>query len=126
MSRSAGFRQGVLKENPVAVALLGLCPAAAVTGRVIDALWMSLGFVFVLVLTRLGQTILRAAENGNGSTHEGETPRLRHWAGLLALASCFTASFELILLAFVPVESSSLGIFILYFFITGFTSFFVS
>ncbi len=119
MTPSAGFKKGLFRDNPVAVMLVGLCPAAAVTGRVIDALWMSLGLLFVLVLTRLCQTILQAvlataASPAAQSSPSGEElisfrPR---WLGSLLLASCFTASFELILLAFAPDESASLGIYI--------------
>ena len=110
MKQSRGF----LGNNPIAVMMVGLCPAAAVTGRVIDALWMSLGVFFVLVLTRLGQGILR----GLGQTPPGPPstpPALAFRCGLLGglfLASCFTASFELILLAFAPEEGASLGIYV--------------
>ncbi|MGO9412037.1 MAG: Rnf-Nqr domain containing protein [Spirochaetia bacterium] len=107
MTRPSGF----LRKNPVAVALVGLCPAAAVTGRVIDALWMSLGLVFVLVLTRVSQAILHGL-NSTGEPPSNKAPATKGWLGCLFLASCFTASFELILQAFAPDESASLGIYV--------------
>ena len=109
-TRPAG---GWLRENPVAAILVGLCPAAAVTGRVIDALWMSLGFAFVLVLTRVGRVILHFLHEEPDSAGSAPAPR-PFWPmlGVLFLASCFTASFELILGAFAPQESASLGIYI--------------
>ena len=107
MTRPSGF----LRKNPVAVALVGLCPAAAVTGRVIDALWMSLGLVFVLVLTRVSQAILHGL-NSTGEPPSSKAPATKGWLGCLFLASCFTASFELILQAFAPDESASLGIYV--------------
>jgi electron transport complex protein RnfE len=108
---------GWLQENPVAAMLVGLCPAAAVTGRVIDALWMSLGLVFVLVLTRASRVILHLLLNepdASGVVSRQPGPRFLgpQWLGMLFLASCFTASFELIMSAFAPQESAALGIYI--------------
>jgi H+/Na+-translocating ferredoxin:NAD+ oxidoreductase subunit E len=111
---------GLLRDNPVAVTLVGLCPAAAVTGRVIDALWMSLGLIFVLLLTRASREILHILQDNPEDGLPLSAPRPPkaqgllgpQWLGFLFLASCFTASFELILRAFVPQESASLGIYI--------------
>ncbi len=120
MSRATVFARGALGDNPVAVMLVALCPAAAVTGRVIDALWMSLGLLFVLVLTRLSQAVLRAV-NAPAGPQPSAAPRQAEaqdeasrpgWLGSLALASCFTAAFELILGAFAPDESARLGIYV--------------
>ncbi|HVP19274.1 MAG TPA: Rnf-Nqr domain containing protein [Spirochaetia bacterium] len=120
MTRRPVFRDGVLRDNPVAVMLVGLCPAAAVTSRVIDAAWMSVGLFFVLLLTRLCQAILHAlrAPDLSEPPAPGAPPQtsvfpLRpRWLGSLLLSSCFTAAFELILLAFAPSESASLGIYV--------------
>jgi H+/Na+-translocating ferredoxin:NAD+ oxidoreductase subunit E len=122
MTGSRVFRNGVFRDNPVAVMAVGLCPAAAVTGRVIDALWMSLGLLFVLLLTRFCQAALRTLRAPDLSSPPGPVPvafagptaaplGLR-WLGSLLLASSFTAAFELILLAFAPDESASLGIYV--------------
>jgi electron transport complex protein RnfE len=81
---------------------------------------MSLGLIFVLVLTRLSQTILGTVLAANATRSSEPRPfstashlSLRpQWLGSLILASLFTASFELILLAFVPDESASLGIYV--------------
>ena len=118
MTRPSGF----IRNNPVAAVLIGLCPAAAVTGRVIDALWMSLGLVFVLVLTRVSEAILRGLNKAPSGQRPSRPEPLRHtqssqsltagWLGRLFLASCFTASFEVILQAFAPDESASLGIYV--------------
>jgi len=45
MGRADELGKGIGGENPIAVLLIGLCPAAAVSVRVIDALWMSAGVV---------------------------------------------------------------------------------
>jgi len=97
---------GLFRNNPVAVMLVGLCPAAAVTGRVIDALWMSAGLILVLILTRLSLEILKALAFPRPGTRQ-----MTDWLSLLFLASCFTAAFELVLGAFAPDESAGLGIY---------------
>jgi Na+-translocating ferredoxin:NAD+ oxidoreductase RnfE subunit len=85
-------------ENRRAILFLGLCPAIAVTARVIDALWMSAGVMVVLVLSGLAMSIISG----------GERPR---WTRALVVASFLTASFEAGLLAFAPAASASLGIY---------------
>lgn len=116
MTNRSLLGRGIFRGNPVAMILIGLCPAAAVTTRVIDALWMSLGVFSVLLLTRACLSILSVLRDGSpaGSPpdlHGGEgAPRTR-WLGALLIASTLTASFELVLLAFAPQESASLGIY---------------
>lgn len=106
---------GVFRKNPVAVLLVGLCPAAAVTTRVIDALWMSVGVFSVLILSRLCLSVLAAlrGERTDAATGDirGEGSAPGRWLGALLLSSSLTACFELILLAFAPGESASLGIY---------------
>ena len=49
MKNSQIFMEGIWKNNPVFVQLLGLCPSLAVTSNVKDAVGMSIATVFVLV-----------------------------------------------------------------------------
>lgn len=116
------FRSGVMRDNPIAAMMVGLCPAAAVTGRVVDAIWMSIGLFFVLVLTSLCKAVLQAlrapdlseppASVPGAAQRTAVFPLRARWLGSLLLGSCFTAAFELILLGFVPGESASLGIYV--------------
>ena len=53
------FTQGLWKENPVFVMLLGLCPAMAVTNSAINALAMGVATTFVLVCSGLLVSLLR-------------------------------------------------------------------
>jgi electron transport complex protein RnfE len=87
---------GIARENPLAVLLLGLCPAAAVSARVVDALWMSAGVAAAVVLASLCAAIIARP--------------LRLFAALM-LSSLLAASFELCLAAFAPVRAASLGIY---------------
>ena len=47
------FLKGIWKENPVFVAVLGMCPVLAVTNTAINSLAMGLATTFVLVFSSL-------------------------------------------------------------------------
>ncbi len=53
------FSQGIWKENPVFVMLLGLCPVLAVTNTAMNALAMGLATTFVLVCSGVLVSLLR-------------------------------------------------------------------
>jgi len=53
------FTQGLWKENPVFVMLLGLCPVLAVTNTAMNALAMGLATTFVLVCSGVLVSLLR-------------------------------------------------------------------
>jgi electron transport complex protein RnfE len=53
------FAQGLWKENPVFVMLLGLCPVLAVTNTAMNALAMGLATSFVLVCSGVLVSLLR-------------------------------------------------------------------
>jgi len=102
---------GVFRNNPVAVLLVGLCPAAAVTTRVIDALWMAAGVFSVLVLASLCMSLVgRWAPPHRQAESSAAVPRFR-WLGTLAVASCLAACFDILLSAYAPAASASLGIY---------------
>lgn len=53
------FTQGLWKENPVFVMMLGLCPVLAVTNTAMNALAMGLATTFVLICSGLLVSLLR-------------------------------------------------------------------
>lgn len=53
------FTQGIWKENPVFVMLLGLCPVLAVTNTAMNALAMGLATTFVLICSGVLVSLLR-------------------------------------------------------------------
>lgn len=53
------FTQGIWKENPVFVMLLGLCPVLAVTNTAMNALAMGLATTFVLLASGVLVSLLR-------------------------------------------------------------------
>ncbi len=53
------FSAGVLKENPVFVLFLGMCPALGVTSSVINGIGMGIGVIFVLILSNVIISLIR-------------------------------------------------------------------
>jgi len=51
--------KGIIKENPVLVFALGLCPALAVSSQVSNAFGMGLATTFVLLCTNTVISLLR-------------------------------------------------------------------
>jgi len=109
MALDAGLGKRIAGEHRISMLLLGLCPAVAVSVRVIDALWMSAGVFSVALLAALcGALVRRWGRSGEGAA-AGAT--VGKWMGALALSSCLTACFEVVLLAVAPEASASLGIY---------------
>jgi len=57
--RMETFTQGLWKDNPVFVMMLGLCPTLAVTNSAMNALAMGLATTFVLICSGLLVSLLR-------------------------------------------------------------------
>ena len=53
MNKKENFFKGIIKENPLFVSLLGICPSLAVTTSLENAIGMTMGVFFVLVLSNL-------------------------------------------------------------------------
>ena len=50
MNKKEILINGIIKENPVLVMTLGLCPVLAITTKVENAIGMGICFIFVLLL----------------------------------------------------------------------------
>jgi len=119
MTSGKALWNSILSENPLALLFLGLCPAIAVSVRVIDALWMSAGVILVLVLSGLAMALLSGESAGAEAVFapggaESATARgslAAGWMRALLITSFLTASFEAGLLALAPTASAALGIY---------------
>lgn len=101
MSAWKEFNKGIIRENPVLTALLGLCPALAVTTSVVNGLGMGLATTFVL----LGSNIVVAL------LARYIPSRVRIPAYIVIIAT-FVTIVDLLIQAFSPALNKSLGIFI--------------
>ena len=95
------LKKGLLKENPVLVLLLGLCPTLAVSTSIDNAFGMTAAVMFVLTSANIIVSIIRSV-----------TPeRVRIPVFIVIIASLVTI-VDLSMKAFMPALSKSLGIFI--------------
>ncbi len=95
------FTNGLIKENPVFVLLLGLCPTLGVTTSTINGLGMGIATAFVLVMSNLLISVIKNQVPDN----------VRIPVFIVVIASCVTI-VELLMKAYVPALHEQLGIFI--------------
>lgn len=92
---------GIVKENPTFVLLLGMCPTLAVTTSAINGLGMGLTTAAVLAMSNLFISLLRKII----------PDRVRIPAFIVIIAS-FVTIVQLLLEAYIPSLYASLGIYI--------------
>lgn len=95
------FMSGLLTNNPTLVQLIGMCPTLAVTTSVMNALGMGVAVIAVLTCSNLLISLLRKI-----------IPDQVRIAAYVVIISGFVTAVELILKAYFPAISASLGLFI--------------
>lgn len=101
MSKANIFSRGFIKENPVFVLLLGMCPALGVTTSAFNGLGMGLATTFVLVMANIIISLIK----------DLIPPKVRIPAFIVVIAS-FVTIVDLVMAAYVPALYESLGLFI--------------
>ena len=92
---------GIIKENPALILLLGMCPTLAVSTRAMNGIGMGLSTTAVLILSNLVISLLRKVIPN----------AVRLPAYIVVVASLVTVT-ELLIEAYLPSVYESLGIFI--------------
>jgi len=95
------FTKGIWKENPILIALLGLCPTLAVTISVENGLAMGLAASFVLICSSTLISLLR-----------NMIPKQVRIASFIVIIATFVTIADRYLAAFYPEISKNLGPFI--------------
>lgn len=95
------FWYGIFRNNPTFRLVLGLCPTLAVTTSLENALGMGLAASFVLVCS-----------NGLVSALRKAIPDAVRIPCYIVIVATFVTAIDLLLQAFLPALSESLGIFI--------------
>lgn len=95
------WRQGLWRDNPALVKLLGLCPLLAVSNTATNALALGIATTLTLLITNVSVSMLRAY-----LIHAIRLPIY-----VLIIASSVT-SIELLMQAWLPALHASLGIFL--------------
>ncbi len=93
--------KGLFKENPIFAQFLGMCATLAVTTSVVNGIGMGLSTTVVLVASNIIISLIRNLIPN----------KIRIAAYIIVIAGCVTA-VEMVLNAFAPAISKSLGIFI--------------
>ncbi|RLC55845.1 MAG: electron transport complex subunit RsxE [Candidatus Cloacimonadota bacterium] len=95
------FTKGFVKENPVFVMALGLCPTLAVTTSVVNAIGMGLAATFVLVFSNIFISLIKNLIPS----------KIRIPAYIVVIAS-FVTIVDMVMHAYLPAIHKSLGLFI--------------
>ena len=95
------FSSGIFRNNPIFRLVLGLCPTLAVTTSLENAIGMGLAATFVLVCS-----------NGLVSALRKAIPDAVHIPCYIVIIATFVTVIDMLMQAFLPSLSESLGIFI--------------
>jgi len=93
--------KGILRENPIFVLALGLCPSLAVSTSVNNALGMSAATFIVLLGSNVVISLLRK-----------QIPDDIHIPAYIVIIATFVTLVDIVMQAYFPALSKSLGIFI--------------
>ena len=100
-NRLSIFTNGLVKENPLLVLSIGLCSSLAVTTNVFNGIGMGFSMMFVLVMSELIISIFR-----NIIPEDIRLPIF------IIVIAAFTTIVQLLLEAYIPSLSASLGVFL--------------
>ena len=95
------FKDGLLLQNPVTVQLLGMCSVMAITTTLFNGIGMGLPVTIILTCSNIVISLLRKI-----------IPSKIRIAAFIVVISTFVTMVDLLLQAFIPALSSSLGVFI--------------
>ena len=95
------FSEGLLTKNPVTVQLLGMCSVLAITTSLFNGIGMGLSVTVILTCSNILISLLRKVI----------PPQIRIAAYIVIIAT-FVTVVDLVLQAFIPALSASLGVFI--------------
>ena len=92
---------GLIKENPTFVLLLGMCPTLATTTSAINGLSMGLATMFVLICSNVAISLIKNL-----------TPDMVRIPVFVVLIASFVTVLQMCLAAYLPAVNASLGLYI--------------
>ena len=95
------LRAGLLTENPVLAQLLGMCSTMAITTTLFNGLGMGVSVTLILICSNVVISLLRRV-----------IPDKIRIAAYIVIIAGFVTMVDLLLKAFLPALSDSLGVFI--------------
>ena len=101
MNFSKQFKEGLLTKNPVLVQLLGMCSTLAITTSLFNGLGMGVAVTVILICSNVMISALRKI-----------IPSQIRIAAYIVIIAGFVTAVDLLLQAYIPALSESLGVFI--------------
>ncbi len=101
MSKLSIMMNGIIKENPTFVLLLGMCPTLGTTTSAINGLGMGLATTFVLLCSNTVISLLKRV-----------IPDMVRIPSFIVIIATFVTVLQMLLQAYVPSLYESLGLFI--------------
>jgi len=95
------FTRGLIKENPLLVLLLGMCPSLAVTTSVMNGLGMGVAVIFVLMCSNIVISLLRKV-----------IPSAVRIPAFVVVIASFVTIVDMVMEGFAPDLHAALGVFI--------------
>ena len=95
------FNEGLLTKNPVTVQLLGMCSTLAITTSLFNGIGMGLAVTIITICSNILISALRKV-----------IPNQIRIAAYITIIAGFVTVVDLLLQAFIPALSASLGVFI--------------
>lgn len=101
ISQKQNFLKGIIKDNPVFVMLLGMCPTLGVTSSAFNGLGMGIATLFVLLMSNIVVSLVKT-----------QIPSKVRIPAFIVIIASFVTIVEMVLEAFIPFLYEQLGIFI--------------
>ncbi|HOO83672.1 MAG TPA: electron transport complex subunit E [Prolixibacteraceae bacterium] len=101
MNQWKNFSKGFIKENPVFVLLLGMCPTLGTTGSAINGLGMGLATTFVLLMSNIVVSLVKNL-----------IPDKVRIPAFIVIIATFVTIVQMAMQAYAPALYESLGLFI--------------
>ena len=95
------FLNGLIKENPTFVLLLGMCPTLGTTSSALNGMSMGLATTFVLVCSNIVISLLRNL-----------IPDKVHIPAYIVVIASFVTALQMLMQAYLPELYATLGLFI--------------
>lgn len=101
VSHKENFLKGIVRDNPVLVLLLGLCPTLGVTSSAVNGLGMGIATAFVLLMANLVIAMVKDL-----------IPDKVRIPAFIVIIAAFVTVVQLLMAAYTPTLNDQLGLFI--------------
>lgn len=101
LTQKENFLKGVIKDNPVFIMLLGMCPTLGVTSSAFNGLGMGIATLFVLLMSNIVVSLIKS-----------QIPSKVRIPAFIIIIASFVTIVEMVLEAYIPFLFEQLGIFI--------------